>query len=138
MTQISGFPSLSEQSLLKFEKFKELVKPYQEIFLYKHMLLVAHDNIISYFNIEKKEWKCHHKFDSDDQETTTTSIAGNRVRKVFRYETKDSSQYGIGVLFTNGTISKIKIKEGANGRARISTEEHPSKIKGKIIDAASD
>lgn len=100
------------------------------------MLLVAHDNIISYYNIEKKEWKCHHKFDSDDQETT--SIAANRVRKVFRYETKDSSQYGIGVLFTNGAISKIKIREGANGRARISAETHPSQIKGKIIDSACD
>jgi len=64
VTQIPEFTSDIEKSFFLNQKYKELVKPYQEFFLYKNMLFVAHNNIISYYNIEKKEWKCHHKFDN--------------------------------------------------------------------------
>ena len=62
------------------------------------MLLVAHNNIISYYNIDKKDWKNHHKFDNQqgmDSDlmsiNTTFAYSSNKVLKVFRYQTKDSS-----------------------------------------------
>ena len=85
------------------------MKPYQEFFLHKKMLIVAHNDVISYYNTEKKKWKAHYKFNNLDGVSTsnisintTFSYSANKVQKVFSFESKDSSDLGIGVLFQNG------------------------------------
>lgn len=85
------------------QKYKGLLKPYQEFFIYKKFLLVAYGNILSYYNIEERQWRCHYKFqegpeDSFDVNKSFAYAIKKKVIKVFRNDTR-SGDFGIGVLF---------------------------------------
>ena len=96
------------------------MKPYQEFVLFKRFLLVAHSNILSCFDTEKKKWICHQKFEigKDDEDFEQRSLAfqmRKKVIKVFRYEVEDETDFEIGILFQDGTFEKIVIKADQEG-----------------------
>ena len=97
-------------TFFKNKKFIDVVRPFQEFFLYKSFMLVAHGNILSYYDTERESWRCHYHFedeeeddDDDFQHMNTRQTFIHNMRKkvinVFRHETKDEGQFGIGVLF---------------------------------------
>lgn len=56
---------LGEVQVLFFknQKYKDLLRPFQEFIFYKNLLLIAHGNILSIFDTEDSKWVCHHKFE---------------------------------------------------------------------------
>ena len=54
-------PEVNEDEIWYFrnQKYKDLMKPYQEFVLFKKYLLVAHSNILSCFDTFRKKWICH-------------------------------------------------------------------------------
>lgn len=85
------------------------MKPFQNFILYKTFMLVAHGNVLSYYDTNDKKWKCHHRFtDSDDGNESRSTIGLNytyayvlkkKVISVFRHEIDAEEGVGIGVLF---------------------------------------
>ena len=53
---------------LRNQKYRNLHKPYQEFIFYKNFMLIAHGNILSYYDMEDEEWKCHHKFEEQQSQ----------------------------------------------------------------------
>ena len=45
------------------QKYKELIKPFQEFILLEGYLSVAHGNILSLYDTEEGRWRCHHHFE---------------------------------------------------------------------------
>ena len=58
-------PSLKRDELAFFmnQKYKELIKPFQEFIFHGRFLLVAHGNILSLYDTETEQWRCHHHFE---------------------------------------------------------------------------
>ena len=58
----------TEILFFKNQKYKDLLRPFQEFIFYKSFMLVAHGNILSYYNVETEKWVCHHKFEENVEE----------------------------------------------------------------------
>ena len=52
---------------------------------------------------------------------------------VFRHDCKDKANFGIGVLFDDGSFEKVKIETDESGTDKIESSESNDKIDGKII-----
>ena len=109
-------PEVNEDEIWYFrnQKYKDLMKPYQEFVLFKKYLLVAHSNILSCFDTFRKKWICHQKFEvgKDDEDFEHRSLSyqmRKKVIKVFRYEASDDANFAIGLLFQDGTFEKVFI-----------------------------
>jgi hypothetical protein len=79
--------------------YKDLIKPFQDFILYKSFMLVAHGNILSYYDIDEERWMKHHKFSEAPADVTRSSISLNKtyayiikkkVVSVFRHEIHSS------------------------------------------------
>ena len=113
-------------------------------------MLVAHGNILSYYDVETEKWICHHKFEDyagevDNQSQrqvnlnqTFAYLIKKKVISVFRHETSDENSFGIGVLFQDGTFEKLKIIKDNQGNDVLARVDYKSEIDGKIISFATD
>ena len=52
---------------LKSMKYRDMHKPYSEFIFYKRFMLVAHGNILSYYDVDKKKWITHYMFEDKNE-----------------------------------------------------------------------
>ena len=119
-------PSLKRDELAFFmnQKYKELIKPFAEFIFHGRFLLVAHGNILSLYDTETEQWRCHHPFEESSLKRQATEhgdsqVGGlnqtfafqikKKVVNVFREEADDQGTFGIGVLFQDGTFQKLRL-----------------------------
>ena len=87
-------------------------------------MLVAHGNIVSYYDIAQKEWKGHINFCDKESHSgdsghsmilndTHAFIKNKKVLKVFRHEAS-KGEFNIGVLFRDGTFELLILKKNEN------------------------
>lgn len=132
------------EDFFRNQKFKTVINPYQEIFLYNKTLIVAHGNMMSYYNLKTNSWVKHYKFSegADQSEVnglnqTLAYALRKKVLRMFRYDS-NVSQFSIGILFQDGTFKKILFETDSNGSDSFSEHEVQGKIEGQIISVASD
>lgn len=113
-------------------------------------MLIAHGNILSYYDTDKCEWVCHHKFEEHAGEAISENNANvdlnqtfaytikKKVISVFRHESRDDNSFGIGVLFQDGTFEKLMIQRDDQGYDNLIRIDFNSEIDGKIISLATD
>ena len=99
------------------QKYKILMNPFQEIFMYKKVLIVAHGNIMSYYNLTKNKWLKHYRFQEDgvnlnsrDPNQSFQHAVNKKVLRMFRYEHEDGDgddELSIGLLFQDGSLKRI-------------------------------
>ena len=70
LQDVIDIPEMEPADLLfyKNKKFIDVVRPFQEFFLYKSFMLVAHGNILSYYDTERESWRCHYHFQNNDED----------------------------------------------------------------------
>ena len=130
-----------------------MLKPFQEFILWKNFLIVAHGNYLSYYDVDKQQWKWHHKFEeisstsslADDQTMVSANhsnayLLKKQVMKVFRTETTfDADSAGIGVLFQDGSFERLHFEiEDGSSRVFLKKLGHNVKVDGRIISFAQD
>lgn len=112
----------NEMSFFRNQKYKLILNPYQEIFLFNKTLLVAHGNVLSYYNMASNKWSMHHKFAEGlnddgpaDANQSFAFVLKKKVLRMFRYESA-LSDYSIGILFQDGTFKRIILNPKPNGQ----------------------
>ena len=122
LSMIADF-DIDDRAFFLNQKYKKLLNPYQEMFLHRKSLLVAHGNILSQFDMAKKMWVKHLKFtDADDGDmmdemTPDQSFAyatKKNVLRIFRYDS-DQSDFSLGVLFQDGTFRHLLVEQDVHG-----------------------
>ena len=97
--------------------------------------------MLSYYNTETKRWLCHYKFEDDegsiDENTSFAYAVKKKVLRVFRFDTR-SGEFGIGVLFHDGTLRQISFSKDSTGSVTMRETQMKAEIKGKILGIASD
>lgn len=51
-------------------------------------MMVAHGNILSYYDVDKEEWKCHHKFEENSQQASDKGLGQVNMNQTFCYMIK--------------------------------------------------
>ena len=79
---------------------------------FKNLVLVAHQNIISYYDTDKERWIEHLECKFNEEESNGPDHQISEVEKrmrhivlnVFSHETEKDGVYKVGVLFQSGLI----------------------------------
>ena len=106
---------------------KDHYKPFETFVLYMNYLLVAHGNIVSYYNTAEKDWLGHINFcDKESHAEGSHSVILNdsyafmknkKVLKVFRHESS-KGEFNIGVLFRDGSFELLILKKNDKNKSR--------------------
>ena len=120
---------------------KDHYKPLETFVLYMNYLLVAHGNIVSYYDTAAKDWMGHINFcDKESHSESGHSMVLNdthhfmrnkKVLKVFRHEAS-KGEFNIGVLFRDGTFELLILKKNDKNKTIWVRKEFKGQINGNI------